>query len=55
MVIAVASDSGRSSEALAANPFYASAGLSPIYLAWVAAWFVIVLGIAVLSFRRREL
>ena len=55
VVIAVASDSGRSSEALAANPFYASVGLAPAYLAWVAAWFVIVLGLAVLSFRRREL
>ena len=55
IVIAVASDSGRSSEQLAANPFYASTGLSVAYLAWVAAWFVIVLGLAVLSFRRREL
>ena len=55
VVIAVASDSGRSSEALAANPFYASSGLAPEYLAWVGAWFVIVLGLAVLSFRRREL
>jgi ABC-type transport system involved in multi-copper enzyme maturation permease subunit len=55
VVIAVAGDSGRSSEALAANPFYASAGPSAIYLAWVGAWFGIVLGLAVLSFRRREL
>jgi ABC-type transport system involved in multi-copper enzyme maturation permease subunit len=55
VVIAVASDSGRSSEALAANPFYASIGLAPTYLAWVAAWFAIVLSLAVLSFRRREL
>ncbi len=55
IVIAVASDGGRSSEQLAANPFYASTGLSVAYLAWVAAWFVIVLGLAVLSFRRREL
>jgi ABC-type transport system involved in multi-copper enzyme maturation permease subunit len=55
LVIAVASDSGRSSEQLAANPFYAATGPSSAYLAWVAAWFVIVLGLAVLSFRRREL
>ena len=55
VVIAVAGDSGRSSEALAANPFYASAGPSAIYLGWVGAWFGIVLGLAVLSFRRREL
>ncbi len=55
VVIAVASDSGRSSEQLAANPFYAATGPSTAYLAWVAAWFVIVLGLAVLSFRRREL
>jgi len=55
VVIAVASEGGRSSEQLAANPFYASTGLSGAYLAWVGAWFVIVLGLAVLSFRRREL
>jgi ABC-type transport system involved in multi-copper enzyme maturation permease subunit len=55
VVIAVASSSGRSSIALAANPFYAATGLQPAYLAWVGAWFVIVLGLAVASFRRREL
>jgi ABC-type transport system involved in multi-copper enzyme maturation permease subunit len=55
VVIAVASEGGRSSEQLAANPFYASTGLSLVYMAWVGAWFVIVLGLAVLSFRRREL
>jgi ABC-type transport system involved in multi-copper enzyme maturation permease subunit len=55
VVIAVASDSGRSSEQLAANPFYAASGLAPEYLAWVGAWFAIVLGLAILSFRRREL
>ncbi len=55
VVIAVASSSGRSSVALAANPFFAAAGLEPGYLAWVGAWFVIVLGLAIASFRRREL
>jgi ABC-type transport system involved in multi-copper enzyme maturation permease subunit len=55
LVIAVASSSGRSSIALAANPFYAAAGLQPAYLTWVGAWFVIVLGLAIASFRRREL
>lgn len=55
VVIAVASGGGRSSAALAANPFYASTGLAPLYLAWVAVWFMIVLGLAVASFRRREL
>jgi ABC-type transport system involved in multi-copper enzyme maturation permease subunit len=55
VVIAVASEGGRSSEQLAANPFYASTGLSLVYMAWIGAWFVIVLGLAVLSFRRREL
>ncbi|HLY12763.1 MAG TPA: ABC transporter permease [Candidatus Limnocylindrales bacterium] len=55
VVIAVATESGRSSEQLAANPFFASTGLGPAYLAWVGAWFVIILGLAVLSFRRREL
>ena len=55
VVIVVASSSGRSSVALAANPFYAAAGLDPAYLAWVGAWFVIVIGLAIASFRRREL
>ncbi len=55
VVIAVASESGRSSEQLAANPFYAASGLSLEYSAWVGAWLVIVLGLAVVSFRRREL
>jgi ABC-type transport system involved in multi-copper enzyme maturation permease subunit len=55
LVIAVASSSGRSSIALAANPFYAAAGLQPAYLTWVGAWFVMVLGLAIASFRRREL
>ncbi len=55
VVIAVASSSGRSSIALAANPFYAATGLQPAYLAWVGAWFAIILGLAIASFRRREL
>ncbi len=55
VVIVVASSGGRSSAALAANPFYAASGLDPAYLAWVGAWFVIVLGLATMSFRRREL
>ncbi len=54
IVIAVASGSGRSDEQLAANPFYAATGLAPEYPLWIAAWFAIVLGLAIYSFRRRE-
>jgi ABC-type transport system involved in multi-copper enzyme maturation permease subunit len=39
----------------AANPFFAGTPPSLAYLAWVAAWVVSLLGLAILSFRRREL
>ncbi|MBV9716977.1 MAG: ABC transporter permease [Solirubrobacterales bacterium] len=38
-----------------ANPFYAQAAPSSLYLLWVACWFLIVLIAAVASFERREL
>lgn len=55
VVIVVATDSGRTSEELAANPFFASAGLDPAYLAWIGIWLVLALGLAIVSFRRREI
>ena len=55
VVIVVATDSGRTSEELAANPFFASSGLDPAYLAWIGIWLVLVLGLAIVSFRRREI
>jgi ABC-type transport system involved in multi-copper enzyme maturation permease subunit len=39
----------------AANPFFAGTPPSLAYLVWVGAWVVGLLGLAVLSFRRREL
>jgi ABC-type transport system involved in multi-copper enzyme maturation permease subunit len=38
-----------------ANPFFAGSPPSPLFLAWAVAWVVIVLGLAILSLRRREL
>ncbi len=40
---------------LQANPFFASTGTSPAYLAWCALWIAGILGLTVVSFRRREL
>jgi ABC-type transport system involved in multi-copper enzyme maturation permease subunit len=42
------------SEALQ-NPFLSIAALTPAYLAWAALWTVLVLGLAGLSFQRRDL
>jgi ABC-type transport system involved in multi-copper enzyme maturation permease subunit len=39
----------------AANPFYAPSYPAWPYLVWVALWIVAVVGLAVLSFQRREL
>ncbi|HLB78409.1 MAG TPA: ABC transporter permease, partial [Candidatus Dormibacteraeota bacterium] len=39
----------------AANPFYASSYPAWPYLAWVTLWIVVIVGLAVLSFQRREL
>ncbi|HEX5012651.1 MAG TPA: ABC transporter permease [Candidatus Limnocylindrales bacterium] len=38
-----------------ANPFSAAGPPAPVFLAWSAAWVVIVLGLAVISLRRRDL
>ena len=45
----------RSAEVLQANPFFAGSGPSPIYLAWCVAWVVGIVGLTIVSFRRREL
>ncbi len=37
------------------NPFFATAGPTWSYLTWAAVWFVVVLGLSVASFERREL
>ena len=40
---------------LQANPFFAASGTGPAYLAWCALWIAGILGITIVSFRRREL
>jgi ABC-type transport system involved in multi-copper enzyme maturation permease subunit len=46
---------GRNPEALAANPFFASAPPAPEFVAWSVAWVALVLAAGVALFRRREL
>ena len=48
-------EAGSSSRMFAANPFSAPAPPPTEYVLWVGAWIVGVLGLAVLSFARREL
>jgi hypothetical protein len=38
-----------------ANPFYAAAPPSPAFLGWAVAWVVLVMALAAISLRRREL
>jgi ABC-type transport system involved in multi-copper enzyme maturation permease subunit len=40
---------------LAANPFFAAAGPSPLFLAWSIAWIALVLGAGIWLLRRREI
>lgn len=40
---------------MSANPFFVDAPPSPAYLIWAAAWVVVVLGLAIWSFSRRDL
>lgn len=42
-------------DAAQANPFFAAAPPSPIFLAWCLVWVVSVLGLAIVSLRRREI
>lgn len=46
---------GRAGRAFLANPFYAAAPPTPVAVAWAVAWVAIVLALAALSLRRREL
>jgi ABC-type transport system involved in multi-copper enzyme maturation permease subunit len=46
---------GRSLRVLQANPFFASTGPGPAFLGWCLVWVAGTLGLAILSFRRREL
>jgi hypothetical protein len=39
----------------AGNPFSATEGPPPAFLAWTVIWFVLVIGLTLWSFRRREL
>lgn len=54
-VVIAAIVGNRPLEVLQANPFFAPTGPSPLYLAWCVAWVAAILGLAVVSFRRREL
>jgi len=53
VIAAITAD--RSPEILQANPFFAATGPSLAYLGWTVAWLAAILGLAVISFRRREL
>lgn len=46
---------GRGGQAVSANPFFATSGPAPAYLLYVALWVAAVLGLAIFSFRRREI
>lgn len=52
LLLAAAEQAG---PAAAAFPFFADAPPNPPYLAWCAAWVLLVLGLAIVSFRRREI
>ena len=53
--VIAAISANRSPEILQANPFFAATGPAPAYLGWCLLWVVGILGLTVLSFRRREL
>jgi hypothetical protein len=36
-------------------PFLSTAGLTPAYLAWAAAWVALVLALAAMALQRRDL
>ncbi len=54
-VVIAAITGNRPLQVLQGNPFFAATGPGPAYLAWCLAWVAGVLGLAILSFRRREL
>ncbi len=55
VIAAVVGAARTTSAGAASNPFFASTPPPAPYLAWVSAWIVLTLGLAVLSFRHREL
>ena len=42
-------------EAFEGHPFLSKAGLTPAYLAWAGLWVTVILGLAAVSFQRRDL
>jgi hypothetical protein len=46
---------GRGGAVAQANPFFATAAPSTAFLAWSAAWVVVVLALSVVSLSRRDL
>jgi ABC-type transport system involved in multi-copper enzyme maturation permease subunit len=54
-VVIAAISANRSTAVLQANPFFASTGPGPLYLAWCGVWVIGIIGLTVASFRRREL
>jgi len=54
-VVIAAIAGNRSLRVLEANPFFAATGPSSLYLAWCLAWAIGILGLTIVSFRRRDL
>src|SRR5262249_8577405 len=45
----------RAAGPLAANPFSSTDGPAPAFLAWTVVWFVVMIGLTLWSFQRREI
>lgn len=54
-IVIAAITGSRPLQILEANPFFAGTGPSPAFLAWSALWVAGMLGLTIVSFRRREL
>jgi ABC-type transport system involved in multi-copper enzyme maturation permease subunit len=55
ILLLAAGTGGRAQRIVTNSPFYAASGPPPGFLAFVALWTVIVLSVAIVSFRRREI
>jgi ABC-2 type transport system permease protein len=55
ILLAASSGGDRATRIVTNSPFYAAAGPALPFLAYVALWLLVVLGLAMLSFRRREI
>ena len=53
--VQAAADAARGSGTVAMNPFFSPVPPSPEYVAWCVAWVVLMLGLAMFSFGRRDL